>query len=719
VGPMVCWILAALANRRCTERITLLMLSSRPVIAVNGRLRVALATFLALVALSAALGASPPQANASFTVAACSGSAIQGEGSSFQKVAQQQFWIPTVFYSSFGCGSGAATSSPVTYNGDGSGCGIASMGGGGSTGKCSDFQSEAVSGGYRDPNTRFGGSDAPMTPAQEAAANAAGGPNPGVLHTLPVANGDEAVVVHFPEGCELENPAQGGGNGNTSTGAPNDPAGKATGDTAANHDLRVHIPASMMERIWEGTPTTWGEVVSNHITGTPTSPLEAEELVTECKNVPVRRIVRFDGSGTTYNFKAYLSLLPGVTPSGVWTTSPVVGDNHTWPLTTSATGVPPAVPKIENAGEKEFVNVCNKKVSINGICTGFENGNGAMSNAVAATDGSIGYPDLATARQKGFDIVPTTSGTPDHTYWVPLQTINPSTGNTVGANYVEPTASPLSHINGGGSPDGSNCTNADYRGLPTTPASDPTLGDWSNAIATGSEDSVTYPACALTYLFAFDDDAPVYGNTMPEQLKARTVKDYLTTIESSAGQFGLASADYGTLPGSVITIAQNGVAAIGWDKTAGAGTGGGGGTVTPPPTTTTTTTTNTTAITAAVPINAFSIAAAKIKNKSIVLSLVLPGAGRVQVKATGGGVSVANLTATVSGGQGTVTLPISSAAQKKITRAKSKKLAVTVSVTFTPNGGTAATQAKKLTITQAAIASKVKKKTKKKAKKNH
>jgi hypothetical protein len=691
---------------------------SLPLIAERGRIRAVVAALCAITALAVAAG-SPSAAHAAFTVGKCEGSAIQGEGASFQKTAQQEFWIARVFYSSSGCGSGASLTSPVTYVSDGSGCGIASVGGGGSTGKCSDFQSEAVGPGYRDTNTRFGASDAPLTPAQEAAADDTSGTNPGVIHTFPVANGDEAVIVHFPEGCELESPGTGAAasgvgtiNGNTTTGGVNDPTGAATGDTAANHDLRVHIPAAMLERIWDGTPTTWGEVVNNHITGTPTSPLEAEEAITECKNIPVRRIVRFDGSGTTYNFKAYLSLLPGVTPSEVWSKSPVAGDNHTWPLTTSATGVPPAVPKVENAGEKEFINVCNSKVSANHICTGFENGNGAMSNAVAATDGSIGYPDLATAELKGFNIEAKTSGTPDHTYWVPLQTVNPNTGNTIGANYVEPSASPLYNVSGSGNP-GSNCTNADYRGIPATPASDPTLGDWSSALATGSLDEKTYPACALTYMFAFDDDAPVYGNTAAEQLKARTVKDYLEAIESSPGQFELASANYGTLPLSIIGLAQTGVAAIGWDKSAGAGGGGGGGgggTVVPPPTTTPVTTTP--AITATTPpSNAFSIASGKVKGKSIVLSLVLPGAGQVQIKATGGGVTVSNVNASVGGGQGTVTLPISSAALKKLAKSKSKKLSVSITVTFTPTGGTAATQKKTLTVTQASIASK---KTKKK-----
>ncbi|HEY2536296.1 MAG TPA: hypothetical protein VGI24_04855, partial [Solirubrobacteraceae bacterium] len=125
-----------------------------------------------------------------------------------------------------------------------------------------------------------------------------------------------------------------------------------------------------------------------------------------------------------------------------------------------------------------------------------------------------------------------------------------------------------------------------------------------------------------------------------------------------------------------------------------------------------TTTATTTVVTP--PSNVFSVAGTKIKGKSIVLSLVLPGAGRVQIKAVGGGVTVSNVTASVGGGQGTVTLPISSAAQKKLAKVKGHKLSVKITVTFTPTGGTAASKTKTITITQAAITPKKKKKGKKK-----
>ena len=81
------------------------MRASHPLAAEGGRIRAAVAALCAVTALVIAAAAAPPSAHASFTIEPCHGTAIQGEGSSFQKVAQQQFWTTTVFDSSLGCGS--------------------------------------------------------------------------------------------------------------------------------------------------------------------------------------------------------------------------------------------------------------------------------------------------------------------------------------------------------------------------------------------------------------------------------------------------------------------------------------------------------------------------------------------------------------------------------------------------------------------------------------
>ncbi len=696
------------------------MHASFPLTAERGRIRAVVAALCAMAAMAVVAVVAPPSAQAAFTVGHCEGAPIEGQGSSAQNEAQLEFWSTTVWRGGQkGCGNSAPT---VKYAGKGSGCGIASIGGEASTAACEGFAAGLGGAGFRAPTTRYAGSDAPLTVAQQINADFAGHEKSGVIHQIPVAAFAVAIIVHFPNGCKLKSPGTGAAsngtvgseNNDTSTGGPNDPPGGETGDTAAAETLRVHITAEEMEKIWDGTSQKWKDIVPVADMEKDTKAVVPKEPA-ECGELPVMRIVRFDGSGTTFNFKAYLSLLPGA-PSGLWTQAPVAGDNHIWPETFDAeTKQPSAVTVTEEeiSGKKVKVYKCE---STNHICTGAQNGGGELATAVTGVDGSIGYADLATSRKHGFYME---AGNDDHTYWVPMETISPEEGNKVGPAFAEPTEEPKSNLVS--SPQGADCTDADYRNYPTE-GSDPTLGDWEKSIATGDtaaaikNDAIhAYPVCGLTYDFAWDDDSSPYGASQEEQEKARTVKDYLEAVESPKGQLQLTSHDYGTLPEAVQSIGRKGVEAIDWNKSSGSegsheGEGGGSK---PPPTQNNNGPVSTSTVVTP-PSNAFSVAGAKIKGKSVVLSLVLPGPGKVQIKAVGGGVTVSNVTASVGGGQGTVTLPISGAAVKKLAKVKGHKLSVKITVTFTPTGGTAASKTKTITITQAAIATKKKKKGKKK-----
>jgi hypothetical protein len=690
-----------------------------------------------LLALAAGL---PSAANAAFDASApsclpaalggeggnSSAVSIQGEGSSLQANAQN-LWKTILKTEAHGCGSGAPS---VEFESKSSGCGLNAVGAGGEASSCTYKTGAGEAGskpGYRDAKDRFGASDFAPSPEEEqnidAGPNGAGNAKSGRIHVIPVAEAAIAVVVHVPAGCTLKDPGAGmtSANDDASTGGPNDPAGAPTGDTALGQTLRLHIPAEALEEIWEHKITEWGKIPTpingkllenGDLEGTPTGSQKGPHT---CANFPIYRIVREDTSGTSYNFKAYLSILPSSGEGGpkLWAESEVGKKNTAWPLgSAKETGVPNPV-------------VSNECTDAKQICRAAKSGGGGLAEAVNGTEGSIGYLDLATARKEGFN---KKEGEEDTTYWLPLEPVNPGTGVVDTGVFVEPTVDPGAHFTKlEGHRKGANCEGADVRGVPTAGGSsngDPTLGDWSKAIATGDtakaiteHPTTAYPVCAITYDLAFDDNAAAYENTTSEEQAARAIKDYLSVAVSQFGQDQLpGEADYAVLKPELLTDAQTGVAAIGWNKSAGAGGGGGGGTITPPPTTTTPITPLVTPVVTA-PSNSFSIASAKVKGKDIVLSLVLPGAGQVQIKATGGGVTVSNVSASVGGGQGTVTLPISSAALKKLAKGKSKKLAVTISVTFTPTGGTAATQKKTLTVTQASIAGKSKKKTKKKGKK--
>jgi hypothetical protein len=732
----------------------LLMRVSLPLTVEHGRIRVALAALCAVAALAVLATFAPSAAHAAFTLEKCQGSEITGEGSSLQKLAQAN-WKEQIFDTTIyeGCGASAPK---VTFTTASSGCGLDAMGAGTPASSCTfpgtTKQSEWEKPGYRNEAISFGAADFAPDPTEETNINngpsGAGQPGSGEVHVIPVAGAAITAVVHFPNGCALQNPEQGGGNGDTSTGGANDPAGAPTGDKFSNATLRVHISDQELEEVWQGRITTWGEIVpeADFLSGTTNSQAA-------CAAAPIYRIVREDTSGTTYNFKHFLALLPSSnnseTGAKLWTssTSTVGSTNTAWPVGSEEEaprtvepltleelkGEPAKTPSTPNPE----ANKCNATISSNHICRSFEGSGGSLSNAVAATSGSIGYLDLATAREKGYNMTPNTSGLEannDHLYWIPLEAVEPpamesGVGKVDPKVFVEPTAKAEAHGGGSNETKGANCFGADYRGIPSkasSPNEDPTLADWSKAIATGGTKeaiekapTTAYPVCAITYDLAFDDDAAAYKNTPEEEARARTVKDYLTSVVSSTGQGDLPEFDYAALPLEIVHDAEKGVEAIGWNKTAGTGGGGGSTPVTPPSSGGGSTTTTTTTSVVTPPSNAFSIASAKVKGKDIVLSLVLPDAGKVSIKASGSGVTVSSVSASVAGGQGTVTLPISSAALKKLAKAKSKKLSVSITVTFTPNGGTAATQTKGLTITQASIATKkpAKKKSKKKGKK--
>ena len=243
-------------------------------------------------------------------------------------------------------------------------------------------------------------------------------------------------------------------------------------------------------------------------------------------------------------------------------------------------------------------NICE---SAEHICHAAAGKGSSLALAVKDNSGSIGYLDLATAREEGFNMTPNPTGEPsaggfnekdnDRLYWIPLEAVEPpaseaSEVGTVDAGvFVEPTAIAKAHFSTSPeSENGANCEGADWRNIPSqasSPNGDATLGDWSKAIATGGTKkaiekapTTAYPVCAITYDLAFDDDATVYGNTSKEEATARTVKDYLTSVVSPSGQLTkLTLFDYATLPLEIIHDAEKGVEAIGWNKSAGTSSG--------------------------------------------------------------------------------------------------------------------------------------------------
>ena len=330
----------------------------------------------------------------------------------------------------------------------------------------------------------------------------------------------------------------------------------------------------------------------------------------------------------------------------------------------------------------------------------------------STSDGSIGYSDLATARSGASGTFVRTAGA-DDTYWAEVgKPGDPS-------SYVDPATDQVDGFTPAAGADptkkGSNCATASSAASPT--GDDPTLKSWSTASVANTG---AYGICGITYGLAFDDYKGVYSsaagyNEVLEEQKARTVKDYLTSIIGgiavggspfNQGQTDLSKFDYSPLPatpGGLRDISKAAVAAIDWGKapTGGGGgggdTGGGGGGGG-----TTTTPTTTTPVTVTPPSNAFTFSKPRASSGNVLLTLQVPGAGTITVKAT---VKVGKKKITfatgkatrAAGGTAKLTLKPTSAAKKALK--KSKKLKVSLSITFTPTGGTAKTSTSSLTVT--------------------
>jgi ABC-type phosphate transport system substrate-binding protein len=466
---------------------------------------------LAFIASVAALAvtASPGQAN--FTTGKCLGTAISGRGASFQTTAQTN-WIAN-FQNVFCADVGTFPS--VTYTGSGSGSGLQVMGR--RTGTNADGSQS------RNQPERYAASDDPpdsTTISQINQGTDATG-DEGTIHVIPVAAGATTVDVNFPDNCDRSLLPDAN---ETDPGAAN----------ASPFDDRVRFTRSQLEHIYAGDSgfTNWTDVF-------PTLASDPD-----C-NVPITRVVRFDDSGTTFVMKDWLDK---VNPGRGWQTTYITPDTRTWP--NASVG-----PRADCGGANGPQG--NAGSPLTSACS---NGNGALLDKLSTVDGGIGYSDVATARGRGYDIAlsPPAASRDDDKFWTQVQ--NP---NNV---YTEPTTDPNGFTTTG--THGANCTNAQFTNVPSS-----TLGSWFTTSGSDSTNG-SYTICNLTYDLAWDDYKGPYslqgcGDSCEEQ-KARSVKDYLSSIVSDPGQDLLASKDYAPLEESILNISRTGVNAICWDK---AGTG--------------------------------------------------------------------------------------------------------------------------------------------------
>ena len=624
--------------------------------------RVACIAALALAVLATLCLA--PRADAAFTLGKCAGEDIAGNGSSFANNAHNFVFKPSFKDTYCADTPFAGAAAPVlTYTGNGSGAGRAAM-------------------MERAGASRFAGTDEPPTPIDiqrmetgvGKTGNPAEDPDPsdnGEIHVIPAAIGAVAPLVNWPDACDvMDLPAE------SRTEEQNLDADETPDDV-----VRVRFTRAQFEGIWSGAAgfKTWNQVFPS--------------LNAHCANVPIIRVVRFDNSGTTFALKDYLDEIDqaegwdeqftfGATDTRGWPNAAAVGPREDCPKVNEAFPVGPGADSTEatSAGPDQLTSGCAE-------------GGGQLVNKVNATDGSVGYADIATARgaSPSFAITPETND--NDKYWMQLP--DGGAGNGV---FREPTADPNGFRAEGTK--GANCAGAEFTNegnpLPTS------LGDWAKVSGVNSPGA--FPTCTLTYGLLFDDDADVWGGGATEEALARTVKDYWENAVRPSTQSALTSRDYGPLPNAIEQIAKEGVAEIGWEK---GPAGGGGGEETPPPSGGDKPGGNPPP--PVIPIsNKFSLVKKTVSssNGGASVSVKIPGPGKVELVGTakvGAGASASKSlkvgrTVLNADKAGTYSIALKpSAAAKKVLREEGK-LKVSLKLTYTPTGGTPSASTSALTL---------------------
>jgi ABC-type phosphate transport system substrate-binding protein len=291
----------------------------------------------ALSAAAVAALAAPGAASASIG-AHCSGTAIKGEGSSFQKIAQEVWGTSATNAFNHSKNPAACNGEQgehevpaITYAPNGSGAGLKAFG----------VENTKLEG----KTVQFAGTDEPPNQTQKNEIEAHESPlnsAPEAVETIPVVQGSVAVIVHLPTGCTA-----------TSTAAPG----------------RLVLQNKTLEAIWKGAITTWGQIK------------ESGDAVTGagCEAATIKHVVRLDQSGTTHIFKKYLAQISAkkfaaenAKNEGVgkktWSAISEGPENTSWP----------AADKVIRPAAK---------------------GGGEVVAKVAAEAGSIGYANLGDARK--------------------------------------------------------------------------------------------------------------------------------------------------------------------------------------------------------------------------------------------------------------------------------------------------------------------------------
>jgi ABC-type phosphate transport system substrate-binding protein len=276
----------------------------------------------------------------------------------------------------------------------------------------------------------------------------------------------------------------------------------------ATSDGRFIVSNAKLEKVFAGEIATWGELLPG--------------MEGSCASTPIKRVVPEGPEGATYVFKQWLNT---VDPSAGWPESTTL-PNASWPNDSGATAT-------VRSTEGDY----------------------GEAKLVSRTSGSIGFSSLSWARFFEFGYF--SPENPEHNPSIKMFWLSLENGSR---QRVEPTRDPKS---GADNVRGANCDNPQFN---ITPSGYDTTATpiWRAVSAAGSKTG--WPICTLMYDLAWDDAAPVYGNTSEVEGEQRTVKDYLAYVLGEAGQQEAEKADFSALPAAVLADAKDGQSRVGWNK---------------------------------------------------------------------------------------------------------------------------------------------------------
>ena len=250
------------------------------------------------------------------------------------------------------------------------------------------------------------------------------------LETIPVLQGAVAVIVHLPGTCTAE-----------------------AEPTSLTKVKRLVLDDATIEGIYSGTITKWSEVISHQGVGHGNDKLNSCTAAQEA--MTIKPVVRLDKSGTTHIFKEFLAQV---------TTTPFQAEefgnidesatkNHVFPCG-GTTDKPEEAKTWTQVGEgcenQRWPTAAHVLRPSEG-----NTGNGGVIATVGSEESSIGYADLAVAREKElFSSASQHGGEGESKFWVEVQNSKEKHGKVT---YADPAS------NGDvATPENSNCKKTVY-----------------------------------------------------------------------------------------------------------------------------------------------------------------------------------------------------------------------------------------------------------------